>query len=161
VIGFAGVFTDKDWMEIDQNSPADSPCAGQRVLAHTNFHGALGNSPIMFSRSNDGGATFSQPKVVSTGGPEGTPSNQGADIAVAPDGTIYIAYESFQRGANGGNGISIVKSSDCGVKWGQPVSVGSTAEPQAPGVAFRTPTFAFVSVDDLDRTWCTWPTRTL
>ena len=150
VIGFAGLFTDKDWMEVDQNSPAASPCAGNVYVAHTNFHGALGNSPIMFSRSSDGGATFSQPKTVSTGGSSGTPINQGADIAVAPDGTIYIAYESFQRGANGGNGISIVKSTDCGEKWDQPVSVGTTAEPQAPGVAFRTPTFAFVSVDDLN-----------
>jgi hypothetical protein len=150
VIGFAGLFTDKDWMEIDQNSPANSLCAGNVYMAHTNFHGAQGNSPIMFSRSSDGGATFSQPKTISTGGSQGTPSNQGADIAVAPDGTIYIAYESFQRGANGGNGISIVKSSDCGNKWSQPVSVGTTSEPQAPGVAFRTPTFAFVSVDDLD-----------
>jgi hypothetical protein len=69
---------------------------------------------------------------------------------VAPDGTIYIAYAASQRGANGGSGIAIVKSADCGVKWSQPVFVGTIVDPQAPGVVFRTPTFAFVSVDDLD-----------
>ncbi|HEY1407646.1 MAG TPA: hypothetical protein VF434_01825, partial [Promineifilum sp.] len=78
VFGFAGTFTDKEWMEIDLNAPADSPCAGNIYVAHTNFHGLSGSSPIMFSRSTNGGATFSQPKPISTGGPSGTPYNQGA-----------------------------------------------------------------------------------
>ena len=147
--GFAGTFTDKEWMEIDVNSPSASQCAGNVYVAHTNFHGVSGSSPIMFSRSTDGGATFSQPKPVSTGGPSGTPRNQGADIAVAPDGTVYVAYAAFQGGGNSAfNGIAIVKSTDCGRKWSQPVFVGSINDPQAPGVAFRTPAFAFVTVDD-------------
>jgi hypothetical protein len=44
--------------------------------------------------------------------------------------------------------IAAVKSTDCGRKWSQPVFVGTINDPQAPGVAFRTPAFAFVSVDD-------------
>jgi hypothetical protein len=150
VFGFAGIFTDKEWMETDTNSPEDSPCAGNVYVAHTNFHGLGGNSSIMFSRSVDGGASFSQPKKLSTGGSSGTPFNQGADIGVAPDGTIYVAYGAFQGGGNAFNGIAIVKSTDCGGKWSQPVFVGSINDPQAPGVAFRTPAFAFVSVDDTD-----------
>lgn len=148
VAGFVGTFTDKEWMEIDENSPSASACAGSVYVAHTNFH-ASGSSPIMFSRSKDGGATFSQPKTISTGSPSGTPRNQGADIAVAPDGTVYVAYGAFQGGGNSAfNGIAIVKSTDCGRKWSQPVFVGSINDPQAPGVAFRTPAFAFVAVDD-------------
>jgi hypothetical protein len=135
-------------MEIDQNAPADSACAGSVYVAHTNFHGAFGNSPIMFSRSADGGATFSHPRTISTGGPGGTPYNQGADIGVGPDGTVYVAYAAFQGGGNAFNGIAIVKSADCGRKWSQPVQVGAINDPQAPGVAFRTPAFAFVAVDD-------------
>ncbi len=150
VIGFAGLFTDKVWMEIDVTSASASLCSGSVYVAHTNFHGALGNSPIMFSRSSDGGATFSQPLSISTGGADGTPNNQGADIAVAPDGTIYVAYEAFQRGAQGGSTIGIVKSTDCGKHWRQPVSVASIVEGQASGVAFRTPTFAFVAADDVN-----------
>jgi hypothetical protein len=104
----------------------------------------------MFSRSTDGGETFSHPKTISTGGSSGTPHNQGADIAVAPDGTIYVAYGAFQGGGNAFNGIAIVKSTDCGRKWSKPVFVGSINDPQAPGVAFRTPAFAFVAADDTD-----------
>lgn len=147
VAGFVGTFTDKEWMEIDLNSSSTSLCSGNVYVAHTNFH-AGGSSPIMFSRSTDGGVTFSNPKGISTGSPSGTPYNQGADIAVASDGTIYIAYSAFQGGGNFFNGIAIVKSTDCGKKWSQPVFVGSMNDPQAPGVAFRTPAFPVVAVDD-------------
>ncbi len=147
-VGFAGIFTDKEWAEIDLNSPEASECAGNIYVAHTNFHANFGSSPIMFSRSTDGGITFSHPQSITTGGPSGTPHNQGVDIAVAPDGTIYAAYTAFQGGGNGFNGIAIVKSTDCGRKWSQPVFVGAFTDGQAPGVAFRTPTFAFVAVDD-------------
>jgi hypothetical protein len=144
---FVGTFTDKEWMEIDQNPASASACAGNVYVAHTNFH-ASGSSPIMFSRSTDGGATFSHPRTLTTGSSSGTPYNQGADIAVAPNGTIYVAYTAFQGGGNAFSGVAIVKSTDCGRKWSQPVHVGSFNGGQAPGVAFRTPTFAFVAADD-------------
>jgi hypothetical protein len=146
--GFTGTFTDKEWMEIDVNAPSASPCAGNVYVAHTNFH-ASGTSQIVFSASEDGGATFSQPKVISTGGPSGTPNNQGADIAVGPDGAVYVAYNAFER-STGANTINVVKSTDCGRKWSQPVVVGSVVGGQASNVVFRTPTFAFVSADDTD-----------
>jgi hypothetical protein len=148
-IGFAGKFTDKEWMEIDLNSPAESACAGNIYVAHGDFHGPLGNSPIMFSRSTNGGATFSRPRSISTGGPNGTPNNQGVDIAVGPDGTIHVVYEAFERSI-GQSSVAAVKSTDCGKHWTQPVTVTLVSDPQAPGVAFRTPTFAFVAADDTD-----------
>jgi hypothetical protein len=146
VAGFAGDFTDKEWLEVDSN-PA-SPCYGNVYVSYTSFHANFGSAPIKFSSSTDGGATFSQPKTVSTGSSSGTPHNQGVDIAVASNGTIYLAYTAFQSGGNSFNGIAIVKSTDCGRKWSQPVLVGTINDPQAPGVAFRTPAFAFVAVDD-------------
>jgi hypothetical protein len=151
--GFAGRFTDKEWAEIDLNPPEASPCSGNIYVAYTDFHANFGSSPIKFSRSTDGGATFSQTKTISTGGSSGTPHNQGVDIAVAPNGTIYVAYTAFQgSGNNAFNGVAIVKSTDCGRKWSQPVFAGTVNDGQAPGVAFRTPTFAFVAVDDTDPT---------
>ena len=151
VAGFVGRFTDKEWAEIDLNSPEASPCSGYIYVAFTDFHANFGSGPIKFSRSTDGGVTFSGTKTISTGGPSGTPHNQGVDIAVASDGTIYAAYTAFQGSGNSAfNGIAIVKSTDCGRKWSQPVFVGPINDPQAPGIAFRTPAFAFVAVDDMD-----------
>ncbi len=146
VVGFTGNFVDKPWMEIDANSPSASLCSGSVYVSWTSFHGAFGNSPIVFARSSDGGATFSKVTVVSTGGPQGTPVNQGVDIAVAPNGTIYLAYEALER-STGATTINFVRSSDCGRKWSQPVTVATVNDGQAPGVAFRTPTFAFLAVD--------------
>ena len=143
--GFAGNFTDKPWMEVDLNSPSASPCSGYVYFADTNFHGVLGGSPIVFSRSTNGGATFSSPRTISTGGQAGAPYNQGVDIAVAPNGTVYAAWEAFSRQA--GDTINFAKSTDCGSHWTQPAAISSITTGQAPGVAFRTPTFAFLAVD--------------
>jgi hypothetical protein len=145
VVGFTGNFTDKPWMEVDLNSPAASPCSGNVYFADTNFHGAHGSSPVVFSRSTDGGATWSSPRTISTGGPQGASHNQGADIAVAPNGTVYVAFEAFSQ--QGLDTINLVKSTDCGSHWTRPVIVNTINAPQAPGVAFRTPTFAFVATD--------------
>lgn len=146
---FAGDFVDKEWMEIDLNSSEDSACADSVYLAFTSFHGVSGGSPIKFSSSSDGGATFSNARVISSGGMDGTARNQGADIAVASDGTIYVAYRTFALGSDQSS-ISLVKSNNCGKHWSQPVYVGAVTSGQASGVAFRTPTFAFVAVDDSD-----------
>ncbi|HLE99975.1 MAG TPA: sialidase family protein, partial [Gaiellaceae bacterium] len=142
--GFAGKFTDKEWMEIDTNTPGASPCAGNVYVAHTNFYGLAGTSPIVFSSSRDGAAAFAGPTKISTGGRAGTPYNQGADIAVAPDGTIFVAYGAFEP-SSGLSSINLVKSRDCGRSWSKPVVVAPINDPQAPGVAFRTPAFAFVA----------------
>jgi hypothetical protein len=105
--------------------------------------------PMKFSRSTDGGASFSKPSTITTGGKAGTRRAQGSDIAVAPNGTIYVVYRTFTQNKNDIGGIQIVKSTDCGKKWSNPVFVSpSIVGGPAPGVAFRTPTFAFVATDD-------------
>ncbi len=141
--GFAGNFTDKPWMEVDLNSA--SPCAGNVYLADTNYHGVFGSSPVVFSRSTDGGRTWSSPRTISSGGQAGASHDQGADIAVASNGTIHVAFEAFSQ--QGADTINLVKSTDCGRHWTNPVVVGTINSPHAPGVAFRTPTFAFVATD--------------
>jgi len=145
--GFAGEFVDKEWMEVDGNTPVSSPCAGNVYVSFTSFHGVAGSFPIVFSRSQDGGTSFSHPRPISTGGKAGTVSTQGSDIAIASDGTIYVAYRTFTTNADPA-AIQVVKSTDCGQHWTNPVSLGSVSTPQAPGVGFRTPGFAFAAVDD-------------
>jgi hypothetical protein len=144
--GFAGTLNDKEWMEIDRTSSA---CSGNVYVTFTAFHGLAGSFPIKFSRSKNGGASFSNPSTITTGGKTGTVRTQGSDIAVAPNGTIYVVYRTFTQNKNDIGGIQIVKSTNCGKKWSNPVFVSpSIVGGQAPGVAFRTPTFAFVATDD-------------
>jgi BNR repeat-like domain len=143
--GITGQFTDKGWMEVDLNSPSASPCSGNVYFADTSYRGVGGTAPIVFSRSTDGGVNWSSPRTISTGGPDGAGLSSGVDIAVAPNGTIYVAYESFS--SQGADSINFVKSTDCGSHWTQPAVVTPITSGQAPGVAFRTPTFAFLAVD--------------
>lgn len=143
--GFAGNFVDKEWMAIDDN-PA-SACAGNIYVTYTSFHGVGGNSPVVLRRSTDGGASFGHPTPLSTGGRAGSVYNQGSGVATASDGTIYVAYRTFASGSDV-TAVSLVRSKDCGKHWTNPVTVTSIVSGQAPGVAFRTPTFAFVAVDD-------------
>ena len=147
--GFAGIFVDKEWMEIDLNPAAASPCAGSVYVSFTSFRGLGGAFPIVFSRSTNGGASFSSPRVISTGGRAGTVRTQGSDIAVAPNGTIYVAYRTFTTNSDVAS-IQMVKSTDCGAHWTNPVNVAAISAPQAPGVAFRTPTFAFIATDNVN-----------
>jgi len=147
--GFAGKFVDKEWMEVDANSPNDSTCAGNVYVSHTSFKGVAGSFPIVFSRSEDGGRTFTQSRPVSTGGKAGTVTTQGSDIAVGPEGTVYVAYRTFTTNSDQAS-VQVVTSRDCGRHWTRPVTLAAISSPQAPGVAFRTPTFAQVLADDVN-----------
>ena len=139
-VGFTGTFTDVIRIEIDRNTAAASSCAGMIYETHANIHGgnAAGSELPVFSRSTDGGATFSPPRIVSTGGKSGTPDTTTPSIAVASDGTIYITYHAFER-STGRHSINLVKSNDCGEHWSQPVVVAT---------GLRALCFAVVAVDD-------------
>lgn len=146
--GFAGQFVDKNWMAIDTN--ASSPCAGNVYYSYTKFTGLAGAFPIVVARSTDGGATFSQPKAVSTGGREGTVSTQGSNIAVAPNGTVHVSYRTFATSSDPTTKVQVVRSTDCGKHFGNPITAAvlNPMPRQAAGLTFRTPLESWVAVDD-------------
>ena len=146
--GFAGKLDDKSWMAIDRS--LSSPCYGNVYYSFTKFTGVAGAHPIVLARSADGGATFSEPIPVSQKGQDGSLRTQGSYISVASDGAVYVAYRTFQTSNPDRQSVQIVKSVDCGKHFGKTVVVGNLSAPQAPGVAFRTPTFAFVANDDMN-----------
>jgi hypothetical protein len=120
---FSGGFTDKDWMEIDTNSA--SAFAGSIYISVTDFS-ASGNSQITVSHSTDGGATF---KTVKVGSQAVSPAvNQFSDLAIAKDGTVYVAYINCpgtgSTGDCGGTSTKILvsKSADGGNTWSTPVT---------------------------------------
>ena len=98
----AGLLQDKINITADQGS-------GNVYVAWARFTGNAGNDVIMFSRSTDHGRTYSKPQRISDGGA----SEQFADLAVGPDGAVYLTYRTYST-RKASAAIAIVKSSDGG-----------------------------------------------
>ncbi len=84
-------FEDKPYLVADDN--ANSPFAGNLYLGWTEF--SLTKSIVLFSRSTDGGITWSPPYEISTH--EGIPRDdngavEGFDAVAGPDGALYTIW---------------------------------------------------------------------
>jgi len=83
-----GVFNDKEWITVDQDS-------GAVYVTWTQFL-ADGTSPVVVARSHDHGRSWSDPVVVNPAFVPGgiTPYSSGTNPQVNSEGTLFIAYES-------------------------------------------------------------------
>ena len=134
------VFNDKEWIVADNNP--DSPFYGRVYVTWSrflSFSGAYIESPIWESHSDDGGLTWSPAQEISGSSPTCTFQEEGAANecdedqfsvpTVAPDGTVYVAFENGQHEAAWEAGelfesqYMVVKSTDGGATWSDPVSV--------------------------------------
>jgi hypothetical protein len=114
VFGTANGFLDKPFIAADSTGGAND---GHVYVTFTNFSPGSAGLPIMFSRSIDGGSTFSAPiqlSVLNT-------VNQGSEPVVGPKGEIYVAW--FQFSGPRGSGIVEAKSTDGGLTFAAPVFV--------------------------------------
>jgi hypothetical protein len=105
------IFYDKEWLTVD-NNPA-SPFYGRAYVTSTRFinglHGSYAASPIVLSWSDDGGRTWTAPKVISGSHPSCTYQETGTGTVcdedqdsipeVASDGTLYIHFQNEQNEA--------------------------------------------------------------
>jgi hypothetical protein len=141
-------FLDKDWMTVDPNSPL------RTYITYTDFDfsltstacpGAFRNAIELVSSTN-GGVTFSAPVVIKEVCGAAT-AVQGSNIAVAGDGSVYVAFEFFQGLTRA---IHIRKSSDHGATFGPEVTVSSVVPTGGAGLlqaGFRTNEFPSLAVD--------------
>lgn len=117
----AGIpFEDKPMAAVDR-SP-DPGRRGHLYVAWTEFR--RWQTGILFSRSTDGGHTFSAPVEISdrTGSPKDTVgAAEGTSLAVAPDGTVYVVWSDS-------TGILIDRSRDGGRTWGADVRIARTPD---------------------------------
>jgi hypothetical protein len=119
---FAGQFNDKVQLEVDRG--ADSPFAGSPTRPWGNvyvcwarFGGVAGNNGVFFTRSTDGGESYSNPQKIS----ESVHGSQFCDIAITSDGTVFVAWRSFEgRGANQVDGVAWAKSTNGGRTFTKP-----------------------------------------
>lgn len=189
--GNSGQFLDKPWIATDVprgtatcSVPFTKPDgtqgtqtipAGRVYLAYTSFNGNLLDTKIMFSSSQDCGATWSKPTKLS----ESNSVNQGTIIVVDPSSannaaaTIYVAWRRFATSSQP-DALIIAKSTDGGntfIKALQAVTFPaacSTTAPASTGCAFdqgttaasfRTSAFPALTVDDTGRVYLAWSQR--
>ena len=111
---FGGRFNDKPSLRVDDWP--DSPHEGNVYISWTLFPGG-GNDQILFARSTNHGLTFSKPIKVS----KRIAVGQGSDIAVAPDGTVYVFWRQFDVNVPRiDDAIVFVKSTNGGQTFSDP-----------------------------------------
>src|SRR5690349_19720632 len=189
--GNSGQFLDKPWIATDVprgtatcSVPFTKPDgtqgtqtipAGRVYLAYTSFNGNLLDTKIMFTSSQDCGATWNKPVKLS----ESNSINQGTIIVVDPSSannaaaTIYVAWRRFATSSQP-DAIEIVKSADGGSTFTKsvdavvfPAACGTTSPPPAgcpfdqgtTAASFRTSAFPALTVDDTGRVYLAWSQR--
>ncbi|HEX6663801.1 MAG TPA: sialidase family protein [Gaiellaceae bacterium] len=131
-------FNDKEWITVD-NNPA-SQFYGRAYLTWTKFEshdGAYASSAIFESQSDNGGATWTPAREISgsnsalctfqVSGPAGQcDENQFSSPTVAPNGTVYVAFQNEQNQAlwesakEFDDQYLVVKSTNGGATWSSP-----------------------------------------
>jgi hypothetical protein len=112
----SGLFQDKINLAVDQTS---GPNSGNVYVAWSRYSGKAANNVVLFSRSTDHGLTFSQPIRASAG----LGSESFADLAVGPDGKVWLTYRTYAAQAKTSDSISVASSSDGGRTFGNPQQI--------------------------------------
>jgi hypothetical protein len=158
------VFDDKPNLAADANP--NSPFHDNVYVAWSKFTGmraggngnGFGSVQIVFSRSTDGGQTWSNPSPLSQAHNNiAAGGRQGAQIAVGPDGTVYVVWTDT---VNKQSVERMAISHDGGASFGQsPVIAPAPSEfPDAlPGSSFRlSPTFPAISAGADGNVYVIW-----
>ncbi|MGH2830308.1 MAG: sialidase family protein [Actinomycetota bacterium] len=143
------VFNDKPWITSDRTT---GPNGGNVYLTYTKFTytdtlacqngAATPLSPIKLRRSTDGGATWSGSEADVSGT---YLASQGSASAVAGDGTLYVAFETFTGCADC---LVVARSTDGGQNFTQAKVVDITGVETLPAGAgtFRADSFPSIAV---------------
>ncbi len=160
------VFNDKDAITADSNP--NSPFHDNVYAAWTKFSKqgirGFGNDQIYFSRSTDGGATFSSPLPLSPAhNNNSVGGRQGAAVKVGPDGTVYVVWlDTVDKQAVERMAIS----HDGGATFpGQNITVATVTDDfvsPVPGSSFRQDarTFPSFSIASNGTLYVAWANRT-
>ncbi len=143
-------FNDKIDLWVDAG--AKSPFAGNVYVSWTLFQGPPGRAePIMFSRSTDGGQTFSPAQQLTPAHNNNTiGGRQGSAIRTGPNGEVYVFFESgTQINGTKTNAQMFVKSTDGGQSFTRQDVASTVADIPSPlpGSSFRNDSFPNVDVD--------------
>lgn len=143
-------FNDKEAIWVDK-SPT-SPFAGNVYVSWTLFIGVPGLAePIVFSRSTDGGQTFSRAQRLSPSFNNGAlPGRQGSTIRTDASGAVYVFWETAVPIQGMLTDAQVfVKSTDGGVSFSRPAVISPVMDLPSPlpGASFRNDSFPTVDID--------------
>jgi hypothetical protein len=115
----SGLFQDKINLTVDQTQGAH---AGNVYVAWSQYDGFAPNNAVLFSRSTDHGMSYSSPIRI-------TPVERGtasfADLAVGPDGTVWLTFLTYESSSRRTADIWLAKSADGGVSFSAPIHISS------------------------------------
>ncbi|MGQ0797507.1 MAG: hypothetical protein ACT4OI_06575, partial [Methanobacteriota archaeon] len=153
-LGGKGVFHDHEQIAADRS--AASPFRNHLYISWTKFVG-FGLTPIVVSRSTDGGATWSAPLEVSG---TVTPGGffQDSIVAVGPDGSVYVAWDETFTTAGGTTAMRllIARSTDGGATFGAPRIVQDVVPERLHNAAYRHGTYPALGVAPSGRVYVAW-----
>jgi hypothetical protein len=133
------VLEDKEWIAVDNST---STFSGNVYATWTHFTAT--SSMILFSRSTNHGVTWSAAKQINPASQNG--AIQGSQVAVGPNGEVYVSYELFT--GTGATGVhKIAKSTNGGVSFGAPVSQTPTFNNLTFCVDYRCNSFPALAVN--------------
>jgi hypothetical protein len=108
-----GLFQDKINLTADQTE--GEPTSGNVYVAWSQYNGFAPTNAVLFSRSTDSGLSWSKAVRV-------TPAEHGtasfADLAVGPDGTVYLTYLTYPSSARPSADVWLISSTDGGASFG-------------------------------------------
>jgi hypothetical protein len=118
----AGLFNDKVNVAVDQS---DGPRSGTLYGAWVRYSGGSANNVLFVSRSTDQARSFSKPVRVT----QGLGEESFADLAIGPDGAVYVTWRSFVHQNPTSPDIWIAKSTDGGETFSTPRKVAAGIDP--------------------------------
>ncbi len=110
-ISISSVSSDKNFAASD-DAPT-SPYYGRSYAVWSNF--GSGTPPIVVSYTTDGGASWSSPTQINT--PPGGHYSQGCDIAIGPNGEVYVCWAQVSSGSLIEDYLGFAKSTNGGASW--------------------------------------------
>jgi hypothetical protein len=119
-------FDDKEAIVVDTR--ADSPFRGRVYVTWDTVRDDGTGQPVLFSWSEDGGASFSPPVTVGTG------VNIGAVPLVGPGGVLHVVWARYSGAMFDTVELFTARSDDGGATWSAPVKVDDAFPAGVPGM---------------------------